>query len=209
MRKSLIVLSLTLSAVVSVNSLAQQHDEEMMRKHHMAAGTHGDAGSTGQHGDAGSAGSAGQHGDAGSHGDHGSAGNTGGHGQHMAMQPDLRIWVKYPKALREHTLASMRQHLETVQAIQVALAQSQFDAAADLAEKHLGMSSLHDHKASENAQFMPPEMARIGTNMHRAASQFAVVARDASVSGDLKATLAALSNVTAQCVACHAGYRLQ
>lgn len=196
MRQSLLVLSLTVSAVLSVNSFAQQHDEEMMRKHHMAAGTHGDAGSAGQHGESGS------------HGDHGSKGKAGGHGQHMAMAPDLRVWVQYPKALREHTLASMRQHLETVQAIQAALAQSQFDAAAELAEKRLGMSSLHDHKASENAQFMPPEMARIGTNMHRAASQFAVVARDASVSGDLQATLAALSKVTAQCVACHAGYRL-
>ena len=172
------------------SALAQQHDEEMMRKHHMAAGSHGDAGN------AGSAGHAGDR------------GNAGGHGHHMATQPDLRVWVKYPEALRQHTLASMRQHLETVQAIQAALSQSQFDAAADLAEQHLGMSSLHDHKASENAKYMPPEMARLGTAMHRAASQFAVAARDASVSGDLKTTLAALSKVTAQCVACHAAYRL-
>ena len=45
--------------------------------------------------------------------------------------------------------------------------------------------------------------------MHRAASQFAIVAKDASVTGDLKAPLSALSRVSQTCVACHAAYRIQ
>ena len=161
------------------------------------------------HGSPGTPGDAGGHGSPGTHGSAGHAGHAGHHGKAQHMAPDLRILVNYPPALKAHTLASMRQHLATLHDIQAALAQSQFDHAAMLAERHLGMSSLHDHKASENAQHMPPEMAAIGTAMHRAASQFVVVARDASVTGDLAAALGALSKVSAQCVACHAAYRLQ
>jgi cytochrome c556 len=55
---------------------------------------------------------------------------------------------------------------------------------------------------------MPEGMQAIGTRMHRAASQFSLVVNDTSVTGDVKPALAALANLTEQCVACHAGYRL-
>ena len=42
-----------------------------------------------------------------------------------------------------------------------------------------------------------------------AASRFAVTATDAGVTGDYKAALTALGEVTATCVGCHAGYRLK
>jgi cytochrome c556 len=45
--------------------------------------------------------------------------------------------------------------------------------------------------------------------MHRNASRFAQAATDASVTGDLSAALNALAEVTASCVACHDGYRLE
>ena len=45
--------------------------------------------------------------------------------------------------------------------------------------------------------------------MHRAASRFAIAAQDAGVTGDLKPVFAGLADVTAQCVSCHAGYRLK
>lgn len=123
--------------------------------------------------------------------------------------PDTRELVKYPAKMREHTLAGMRDHLKAIQEIQAALSRDQFDAAAQVAEQRLGMSSLGRHGAEESSKVMPAGMAAIGTQMHRAASQFAVVARDAGATGDLKATLKALSHVTAQCVACHAAYKLQ
>ncbi|MFO7653174.1 MAG: hypothetical protein R6X25_05055 [Candidatus Krumholzibacteriia bacterium] len=56
---------------------------------------------------------------------------------------------------------------------------------------------------------MPEAMCMTGTAMHRAASQFAVTANDASAPSDVKPALAALSRVTAQCVACHEGFRVQ
>ena len=70
------------------------------------------------------------------------------------------------------------------------------------------MSSLELHGAAHIAPFMPQGMQDIGTQMHRAASRFAVDAQTASVSNDVRPALAALGTVMQQCVACHAAYRL-
>jgi hypothetical protein len=122
---------------------------------------------------------------------------------------DGRHAVEMPEMMKSHELANMRDHLLTLSEIQSALAMGKYEAAADLAEKRLGMSSLEAHGASHMAGFMPKEMQEIGDNMHRAASRFAVVAQDAQVTRDLPRTLRALSEVTQQCVTCHAGYRLK
>jgi hypothetical protein len=45
--------------------------------------------------------------------------------------------------------------------------------------------------------------------MHRAASRFAITAQDMGVTGDLKPVFTGLAEITAQCVGCHAGYRLK
>lgn len=126
----------------------------------------------------------------------------------QAGDADARQFVAYPPAMRAHTLASMRDHLKTLGEIQQAMAQGAYDQAAELAEQRLGMSSLGLHGAHESAPLMPRGMQQAGTAMHRAASQFALVASNASVTGDLQATLASLARLTQTCVACHAGYRL-
>ena len=125
-----------------------------------------------------------------------------------AAPTDARQLVPFPEAMRLHTIASMRDHLQALQEIDVALAKSDFDAAARVAEQRLGMSSLELHGASHIAPFMPQGMQDIGTRMHRAASRFAVEAQNAGVSGDVRPALAALGAVMQQCVACHAAYRL-
>lgn len=56
---------------------------------------------------------------------------------------------------------------------------------------------------------MPDSMKAAGSGMRRNASRFAVAAKDAAVTGDLKPALEALVNVTAQCVTCDACYRLK
>lgn len=83
------------------------------------------------------------------------------------------------------------------------------DVAAGLAESRLGLSSLQLHGAAEVAQYMPQGMQDAGTAMHHAASRFAIAAQDASVTGDLKPMFAGLAEITAQCVGCHASYRLR
>lgn len=126
-----------------------------------------------------------------------------------AGEADARIAVSFPAPLKSATLAHMRDHLLALQEIQQALAVSQFDHAAELAEKRLGMSSMPQHGAHDVARFMPPGMREAGTQMHRSASRFAAAATEAAVGNDLKPALAALSQLTATCIACHAAYRLQ
>jgi hypothetical protein len=131
----------------------------------------------------------------------------------FAQQPehshDSRIAVSFPAALKEHTLANMRDHLQTLSEIQGYLATQDFDRAADIAEKRLGMSSLSLHGAHEVAKYMPKGMQDAGTAMHRSASQFAVATQEAGIDRDVPRALAALNRVTQACVACHAGYRLK
>ena len=133
------------------------------------------------------------------------------HSMHAAMRmaPDTREIVRFPAPLQEHTLANMRDHLATLQKIQDAMARGAWDEASDLAESRLGLSSLEAHGAHELAPFMPAGMQEAGMAMHKAASRFAIAASNAGATGDPKPALAALATLTAQCVACHAAYRLQ
>jgi hypothetical protein len=127
----------------------------------------------------------------------------------LAAEDDTRVAVDMPEMMRTHMLANMRDHLTAIQEIQSHLAAGEYDAAAEVAEKRLGMSSLGTHGASHMAGFMPKGMQEIGTAMHQAASRFAVTAQEAAVTRDLPRALDALSKVTMNCVACHAGYRLK
>ncbi len=127
----------------------------------------------------------------------------------LAAQDDGRVAVPMPDLMRAHMLGNMRDHLLALQEIQGVLAAGDYDAAADIAEKRLGMSSLQSHGASHMAGFMPEGMQATGAAMHQEASRFAVVAQEAAVTRDLSRALGALSRVTAQCVACHAAYRLK
>ena len=121
---------------------------------------------------------------------------------------DTRTYVELPSMMREHMLSNMRDHLLALQTITQQLANQEFDRAADIAEQRLGMSSLDSHGASHMGKFMPKAMGEIGTGMHRAASRFAVAARNADVDGGLEKAFTALSEVMAQCVACHSAYKI-
>jgi hypothetical protein len=92
--------------------------------------------------------------------------------------------------------------------IEEALGASQYAKAADIAEPLLGVSSLDAHGASHMAPLMSKEMQAIGTEIHRAASRFAVSVRNAEVNGDLRPVMTDLSKVSRQCVACHVAYRI-
>jgi cytochrome c556 len=128
--------------------------------------------------------------------------------QHDMTAGDRRQLVKFPEPMRQHTITSMRDHLRSLQEIDVALSKNDFDTASRIAEQRLGMSSLELHGAAHIAPYMPQEMQDIGTAMHHSASQFAIEAQNASVSNDVRPALAALGTVMQQCVACHAAYRL-
>jgi len=133
--------------------------------------------------------------------------------QHDAAAPastagDARQLVKFPEPMRLHTITNMRDHLLSLQEIDVALSKNDFDDASRIAEQRLGMSSLEAHGAAHMARYMPQGMQDIGSEMHHAASRFAIEAQNASVSNDVRPALAALGTIMQQCVACHAAYRL-
>jgi cytochrome c556 len=128
---------------------------------------------------------------------------------HHAAPPDAREEVVFPPMMKAHILSNMRDHLAAIQEIQAYMAKAEVNAAAKVAETRLGMSSLENHGAQHAAQFMPKGMQEIGTNMHRAASRFAVTVVDSAVTNDLRPALSALAEVTAQCVGCHASYKIK
>ena len=125
-----------------------------------------------------------------------------------ALADDGRQTVQLPDMMREHMLSNMRDHLLALEEITRYLANHQYDEASDIAENRLGMSSMGLHGASHLGKFMPKEMGAIGTNMHRAASRFALAAKDAELEGGLAKAFSALSDVMQQCVACHSGYKV-
>jgi hypothetical protein len=118
---------------------------------------------------------------------------------------DTRQLVPMPEMMQTHMLANMRDHLSTLHEIMAALSADDLDAAADIAERRLGMSSMEAHGASRMAPMMPEGMRAIGTTMHRSASRFALKAQE----GDVLAAYKALLPVTSACVACHTGYRIR
>jgi cytochrome c556 len=126
-----------------------------------------------------------------------------------AHAADSRQRIEMPAPMQEHMLANMRDHLVAMGEIQAALAAGKYNEAADIAEKRIGMSSLQGHGASHMAPFMPKPMQDIGTAMHRAASRFASTTQEAAVTNNIPRALGALAELTRQCNACHAGYRLR
>lgn len=115
---------------------------------------------------------------------------------------DLRAIVEIPKNVRQSMRELMRQHLSDLQEIQQALAESNFNPAADIAEFSLGLSSLGPRNTRQGS-YMPAGMRHLGVEMHRASSRLALAAQEA----DMTKSLAGLSEVTGICVGCHASYR--
>ncbi len=126
-----------------------------------------------------------------------------------ALAADGRQLVKMPAPMQEHMLANMRDHLAAIGEIQAALASGKFGQAAEVAENRIGMSSLDAHGGSHMAPYMPKSMQDIGTAMHRSASRFARTTQEAAVTNDLPRALGALADLTQQCTACHASYRIR
>lgn len=122
-----------------------------------------------------------------------------------SSEEDKRQKVEFPAMMKTHMLGNMRDHLNAINEILLNMGNGEMDKAADIAEQRLGMSSLDNHGASHMAKMMPKGMRAAGTSMHKAASRFALKAQE----GDALAAYKSLQEVTAACVTCHAGYKVQ
>lgn len=149
------------------------------------------------------------------------------HQKHMAsMNGDQRQLVDYPPDVKVHFLSNMREHLQALSDIMVAMAEGQYDKAASIANTKLGMDSPSasgckmgssieikdsktDSKEHQMMQYMPPLMRQAGVEMHQAASDFAIEVSKVTSSGDSKPALSALARVTQRCISCHASFRAQ
>jgi len=150
--------------------------------------------------------------------------------QHMSLiSSDSRQLVNYSPEVRAHALANMRGHLQALAEIMDAFANTKYTEAAEIAEKRLGMDSPGaagcrmdgmdmkimpmsepTHLDHQMSLLMPEKMRELGQNMHTAANEFAVKARDADKnSKNVTAAAVTLAKIAQQCVACHESYRMQ
>lgn len=137
-----------------------------------------------------------------------------------ALGAPERTAIKLPPMIRDQFLANMRDHLMAISEIQAALAKGEFERASEIAGGRLGLKApssaacrmnKSQHTSMDNSalsKYMPKEMHRIGFAMHTAADNFAADAKKAAPIRDYRMTIESLSNVTMQCVACHAKFRL-
>lgn len=118
---------------------------------------------------------------------------------------DYRQLISMPEQARLLMQQDMLSHLSTLNEILGYLASNDLTAAAEVAEKNLGKSSMGKHRATGMGpgRYMTLEMRNIGWGMHDAASEFSNVAKQ----GNLKDAYSALNKVTGACVACHLSYR--
>lgn len=129
-----------------------------------------------------------------------------------AHAADSRELVTMPAMMQEHMLESMRDHLVALNEILANVSAEKFDEASMVAEERLGMSSFQLHGASHMAPYMPKPMQEAGGALHRAASRFAIAAKDADIDRSypaMKTLMGALGEMTSACNACHVSYRIR
>jgi len=121
--------------------------------------------------------------------------------------PDHRQLVEMPPQTRAFIRQDMLGHLTAINQIVADLGKGDLKSAADVAESQLGVPTMGKYRGSPYApgRFMPTAMRNMGWTMHKAASDFATVARQ----GDARQAYIALEKVTSSCIGCHFSFRTQ
>ncbi|MGB5441161.1 MAG: hypothetical protein WBN57_00830 [Gammaproteobacteria bacterium] len=99
----------------------------------------------------------------------------------------------------------MLDHLAVMNEINRHLSENDLRSAADVAAAGMGPNLLSKYQNADMrpGKYMPLEMRKIGWELHKAATQFAMVARQ----GNWQKTLLAYQHITSACVACHYSFR--
>lgn len=117
-------------------------------------------------------------------------------------ESDQRIEVVMTESGRNLVLKEMRDFLQGLQALTLALANKDMGMVAKAA-KPMGMAMM-DGVPKQIRMGFPAEFRSLAMATHR---DFDAIALDAEQLEDPQHTLAQLSNALAKCVGCHAGYR--
>jgi len=120
---------------------------------------------------------------------------------------DFRTLVEIPEKPRLILQEDMLDHLAVLNEINHFLGDNDLKSAAEVAQTGMGRSLLSKYQNQDMrpGRYMPKEMREIGYELHNAAAEFAMVARQ----GDLQKTMAAYHRITGACVACHYSYRIR
>lgn len=113
---------------------------------------------------------------------------------------DPRTSLNLPPMMKQHQLANMRNHLDAVRRILLAMSNDDFETASGIASKELGTSEkmMKMCKRMNNEDF-----TKIGLAFHESGDELAKTLKEA----DLKQSLKALDNTMNFCVTCHATFR--
>jgi len=125
-----------------------------------------------------------------------------------APAPDARVKVDMPAAAVAVFRDEMRAKMEGLQQALAALADNTPATAADVVERTLGMGAMQQHMQlpaeARPGRYAPTELRQLGMQSHHQGSALAAALR----AGDRPRIDAALRDVTASCVACHAAFRI-
>ena len=118
---------------------------------------------------------------------------------------DLRTLVEMPENVRMILQGDMLDHLAVMNEINRHLSENDLRSAADVAAAGMGPNLLSKYQNADMrpGKYMPLEMREIGWELHKAATRFAIVARQ----GNWQKTLLAYQHITSACVACHYSFR--
>ncbi len=125
----------------------------------------------------------------------------------VSLAEDRRQLATLPPAAQESLRQEMLDNLLAVNEVLTLMAAGKTKEAGEAAEAKLGVSAMGKHRSkpfdARPGPHMPPAMHGIGIDGHKAASEFATVAK----TGDRDKALVLLPTLTNACVACHFSYR--
>ncbi len=123
-------------------------------------------------------------------------------------EPSGRLPVKMPLTAQDALRGEMLMKLQTVYAVEAALADNQPANAAEQVERYLGTGAMGQHRKlppeARPGMYLPDAMHAIGMQSHRLGSDLSAALKD----GERARIDATLRDLLGTCVACHSTYRL-
>ena len=133
----------------------------------------------------------------------GQANTRGEQGMAPDSTQDPRIALDLPPAVRSSMNQTMREHLETLQAIVSALARGDYKQAAEIAHEDLGFPKHHQAMQREQGANFPKRYQDLAMDHHQKAEKLA----KAISSENMKEILPALEQTIKACNTCHRAFK--